>query len=52
MAKRAESVLVTDAREIEAVKAEIIAGDVYKDGETWANAQSLAEWRDRSVEIS
>jgi hypothetical protein len=36
---------VTDVREIAAVKAGEIEGTPYKDGEVWADVQSLLAWR-------
>jgi len=40
-----ERVLVTDEHEIAAVHAEEIEGEIYDDGEAWADSASLAAWR-------
>ena len=47
-----ESVRVWDALEIEAVKAGTIEGDVYSDGEVWADVVSLLQWRDRLANVT
>jgi hypothetical protein len=41
-----ENILVTDEAEIDAVKYGEIEGDVYSDGEVWADVVSLLQWRE------
>ncbi len=41
------SIQVVDPVEIEAVKRGEIEGDVYRDGEVFAEEDSLAAWRER-----
>lgn len=40
-----DRVLVTDEHEIAAVHAGEIEGEIYDDGEAWADSASLAAWR-------
>jgi hypothetical protein len=41
-----ENILITDEAEIDAVKYGEISGDVYSDGEVWADVVSLLQWRE------
>jgi hypothetical protein len=42
-----ESIQITDPAEIAAVASNDIEGETFSDGECWADASSLARWRNR-----
>jgi hypothetical protein len=45
-----ENILVTDEAEVDAVKYGEIEGDVYSDGEVWADVVSLLMWREAHIQ--
>ena len=46
-----ENILITDAAEIDAVKRGLIIGDVYSDGDVYANVISLLQFRQKEFAL-